>query len=295
MTASQLRRPREQDQASDTATMGFLEHLEELRARLIRALAAIAVGMAASFFFVDRIADVVLGPVRRALPPGSELVTVGLSESLAFLVDLALIGGVIVSAPYVTYQVWRFIAPGLHRRERRLMVPLVAMTVAGTLAGAAFSHYVLFPASVAFLLQLTGRLEGVVAMPTLANTFALYKSMLLAMVAVFQMPAVIFLLARLGMVTAGFLWRNVKYAVLVIFVAAAVLTSSPDPWNQLFTAAPMLAMYLVSIGVAWMARPRSRTDGPDDSSPAMDLVVSAAVFERARRERQKRLARIAGI
>lgn len=265
---------------ADETTMGFLDHLDELRARLIRSLIAVGGGMAIAFFFVEEIERFVLGPVQRAMPPGAELAAQGLTEGFAFSVDLAFLGGMILAAPFVTYQVWRFIAPGLYAREKRLAVPLVLMATAGALAGAAFSHYVLFPSSVDFLARWLP--TNVRMLPGLTNTFGLYKSMLLAMVAVFQLPAVVFLLARLRAVTAAWLWRRLGYAVFVIVVAAALITPTGDAWNQLFAAVPMLAMYLVSIVVAWLARPRHSDDGLNDDWSALALLVGATLVHARR-------------
>jgi sec-independent protein translocase protein TatC len=264
--------------------MGFLEHLDELRTRLIRSLIAVGVGMGVAFFFNDQIASFVLDPVGRSLPPGTDLVA-GLTEGFGFYVDLSLIGGVLLAAPLVTYQVWRFVAPGLYATEKRLVLPLVVMATVGTVAGAAFSHYLLFPSSVWFLSRWLP--AGVVALPSLHEAFALYRGTLLAMVTVFQLPTLVFLLARLNVVSARFLWRNFGYAILIIFIAAALFTSTGDPGNQLLMVAPMLLMYLVSIGIAWVVRPRNSESDPlnDDDAKALGLVISATVFEQARKRR----------
>ena len=263
--------------------MGFLDHLDELRRRIIHALVALAAGMGIAFFFVDRIAAFVLGPTLRALPAGTRLITTRPGEGIAFYFDLALIGGVVIAAPFITYQIWRFVAPGLYSRERRLVVPLLLMAFFGTIAGAAFTHYLLFPSTIGFFAQFNSRFT--IYTPRLEDTFGLYKSLLLAMVAVFQIPTLVFFLARLGLVTARFLFRNTHYAVLIIFTAAAVLTSSPDGWNQTIVAAPMIAMYLLSIVVAWLVAPRD--SGESDHSGHLRLVVSASLLEQARRRRAR--------
>ena len=265
--------------------MGFLEHLEELRTRIIRSVVALAAGMGVAFFFRNQIARFVLGPVERALPPEAGLVA-GLTEGFSFSVDLALIGGVILAAPFVTYQTWRFVAPGLYTRERHLVAPLLILSAAGAVGGAAFSHYFLFPSSVDFFSRMLP--SDVRLLPALGETFGLYKSMLIAMVAAFQLPALILLLARLGLVTPRLLWRNMKYAILLACVAAALLTSTGDPWNMLITAAPMLVMYVMSIGIAWLVRPR-KTDAA--AIGTLGLVISSAAFERARRHRSLGLRR----
>ncbi|PYQ70404.1 MAG: hypothetical protein DMG04_24770 [Acidobacteria bacterium] len=157
--------------------MGFLEHLDELRTRIIRSCIAIAAGMAVAFFFVDRIADFVLAPTIRALPDGATLVFLRPGEGFSFDLDIALIGGLILAAPFVTYQVWRFVAPGLYAREKKFVVPIVLLAAVGTLAGAAFSHYVLYPAMMAFFRSFDS--PRIRFTPRLEDTFDLYKNLLL--------------------------------------------------------------------------------------------------------------------
>ena len=269
-------------------TMGFLEHLDELRTRIIRCCLAIVGGMLIAFLFLDPLGAFVLGPAIAALPPGTVFIMTRPGEGLSFYFDLALIGGVVVAAPIVTYQVWRFVAPGLHAREKRLAVPFIALATAGTLLGAGFSHYVLFPSMMAFFSTFDSPLMHFT--PRVEDTFALYKNTLIAMVAVFQLPTLVLFLARLRIVTAGLLWQKIRYAMLAIFIIAAVLTPSADPWNQMIFAVPMIALYLVSIGIAWLVQPAR----PPVVAPQLELVLAAAVVgqaHRARRPRDKRRAR----
>ena len=282
MAALPLRK-RPQERADDVpdGTMGFLDHLDELRTRIIRAAGALMVGMLVAFAFIDRIADFVLAPTLRVLPPGTTLIMTRFGEGLSFYMDLAFLGGVVLAAPFVTYQVWRFIAPGLYAREKRLIVPFILLATLGTLAGALFSHYVLFPSMVAFF----GTFDSpqIRLMPRVEDTFGLYKNVLIGMVAVFQIPTLVFFLARLRVVTARFMWRHLRYAVLISFVAAAVLTPSSDPWNQAVFAAPMMALYLVSIGIAWLVAPRRPDAGEPSASRHLKLVFAASVIEQASR------------
>ena len=276
MVTAHRERPRATDDEA-TGTMGFLEHLDELRTRVIHSCAAIVAGMVAAYFFVDRMALFVLAPTLAVLPAGTEnLQTTIPGEGFAFHMDITLIAGALLASPYVLFQVWRFIAPGLYAREKRLALPFVAMGVAGTLAGAAFSHYLLFPQMMAFFATFDSPLMDF--KPTVKDTFAQYKNMLVAMIAVFQLPTLVLFLARLRLITARFLWTRFRYAVLLIFIAAALLTPSPDPWTQTVLAVPMLAMYVISIAVAWLAAPRTAA-GP--AVPPLRLVAAAAVLDQA--------------
>lgn len=245
------------DATAADGRMGFLEHLEELRLRLIQSCLAIAVGMAVAFAFIDRIVGFVLAPSRRMLPPGARLIYTQPGEGFGFYVQVALMAGVLIAAPVIMWQVWRFIAPGLYAREKRFAVPFVLLTTVGAVAGAAFNHYVLFPSLIAFFGTFDSPDLGF--MPRLEDVFDLYTKMLLGMAIVFQIPTLAFFLAKMRMITAGWLWRHIKYAVLLIFVAAAALTPTADPWNQLVFAAPMMGLYVLSIAIAWLAHPSSKS------------------------------------
>ncbi len=264
--------------------MGFLEHLDELRTRIIRATAALAAGMLVAFAFYQRLGDFVLEPVIRTLPAGSSLVFIKPGEAFSFYLNISLIGGLLLSAPLVMYQVWRFIAPGLYANEKKLVIPFVALTSLGAAGGAAFSHYVLFPALMSFYGEFsTARMKF---MPGVEDTVDLYLKMMLGMVVVFQIPTVVFFLAKMRMVTGRFLWRNLKYAILLIFIAAAALTPSTDPWNQIVFAAPMIGLYLLSIAIAWIVAPRGgKGDEARTGSPHLKLVFAAAVVDQAWRRR----------
>jgi sec-independent protein translocase protein TatC len=165
-------------------------------------------------------------------------------------------------------------------------VPFVLLAVSGSIAGTAFSHYVLFPGMMTFFRSFES--PGIRFMPRIEDTFALYKNTLIGMVLVFQIPTVIYVLARIGAVTPRVLWRHMKHAVLGAVIAAAVLTPSPDPWNQLAFAAPIVAMYIIGIAIAWLVQPRRGSAEETDGQSAMGLVIAAAAFEQARRRRESR-------
>ena len=282
--------PDEDDETSDSGgRMGFLDHLEELRKRLIRSCVAIGAGMLVAFFFVDRIGDFILAPTLKALPPGDALIFTRPGEGFAFYLDVSFIGGILLSAPFVMYQVWQFIAPGLYTREKRFAVPFVALTTLGSVGGALFTHYIMFPGTIAFLAHFHS--PAMKFVPRVEDTFDMYLSMMLGMVAVFQIPTLVFFLAKLRLVTAGFLWRHFKYAILVSFIVAAVLTPSADPWNQTIFAAPMIALYVLSIGIAWLVAPRAETTGNGRSSrhdgTGLRLVIGAMVIDQARKTRRR--------
>jgi len=247
--------PDDDDDERREGKMGLLDHLEELRKRIIRSCIAVAVGMLVAFVFIDRIVAFVLAPSRRMLPPGTSLIYTQPGEAFGLYITVALIAGALLAAPVIMFQVWRFIAPGLYAKEKRLAVPFVLLTTVGAVAGAAFSHYILFPYLIAFFGTFNS--PDLAFMPRVEDVFDLYTKMLLGMCVVFQIPTLAFFLAKMRMVTARFLWRNFKYAFLIIFIIAAVLTPTPDPWNQTVFAAPMVGLYLISILIVWLVQPKS--------------------------------------
>jgi sec-independent protein translocase protein TatC len=245
----------EEDDEAPGGQMSFLEHLDELRKRIVHSLLAVAVGVVIGFAFINRISDFLLGPTRRLLPPGSKMIYTQPGEAFGFNIQIALIAGVILAAPVIMYQVWLFIAPGLYSNEKKLAVPFVLLSTIGFLAGALFNHYVVFVWMMKFFASFNT--PDLVFLPKLDDVFDLYTKMLLGMGLVFQMPTVIFFLAKMKVVTWRFLARNFKYALLIIFVAAAVITPSGDMITQTIFAAPMIGLYLVGIVIAWLVAPRS--------------------------------------
>jgi sec-independent protein translocase protein TatC len=247
--------PPEEPESHDGA-MSFLDHLEELRKRLVRACWAIGAGIIVAFTFVDRLADFVLAPARRALPPGVAIIYTHPGEGFGFNIEVAMLAGFIIAAPFVVYQLWLFIAPALYAHEKKLVIPFVLLGSAGIVGGAAFGHYVMFPSMMTFFASYhTASLRF---MPQLDDVFRMYTLIVMGMSVVFQIPTVVFFAARMRVVTARFLWRHIKYAILLIVILAAVMTPSTDPWNLFVFAAPMIGLYVLSIAIAWAAAPRDR-------------------------------------
>jgi sec-independent protein translocase protein TatC len=249
------------DDARPGAKMSFLEHLDELRKRIVNACLAIGVGILISFFFINRIVNFLLGPTRKVLPPGVKMIYTEPGEAFGMYITISLIAGAVIASPFVMYQVWGFIAPGLYSKEKRMAFPFVLFTTVGFLAGATFNHYVAFPFMMAFFASFNGL--DLAFMPRLEDTFGLYTKMLLGMGLIFQMPTVVYFLAKMKMVTARFLWQHGKYAILIAYIIAAVVTPTGDPMNQTIFAAPMIALYFLSIGIAWVVNPRSREKDGD--------------------------------
>jgi sec-independent protein translocase protein TatC len=244
------------------ADFSVLDALTQFRRRLVRSAVAIALGILVGFAFINQTVDFMLAPTRHALPSGTRLIYTHPSEAFGLYIQIALILGIVIAMPYVMYQMWQLVSPLLPKAARRFAIPFAAFTTLGFVAGAAFNHFVAFPYMMAFFASFNT--PDLVFMPKLENVFDLYTKMLLGMGAVFQMPTAVFFLAKTGLVTARLLWRSFRYAFLVIFIVAAVITPTGDMVTQTIFAAPMVALYLLSILIAWIVgKPRPVTDEPD--------------------------------
>jgi sec-independent protein translocase protein TatC len=244
------------DSLDDGAKMSFLEHLDELRKRLIASALSLLVGCAIAFIFINRIFDFVMLPLQRMLPGGGKLIFTEGPEPFMLYMKIGFLAGLFVALPFIIWQFWLFIAPGLYSHEKRFAVPFVLFSTVFFVIGALFSHYVAFPWTWKFFISF--QTDYMNFMPRIAPAFSLYVKMLLGFGLIFQMPTLVFFLARMGVVTAGFLVHHAKYAVLVIFIIAAVISPGTDVVSQLLMAGPMLGLYAISILVAWIfGKPRN--------------------------------------
>jgi sec-independent protein translocase protein TatC len=222
--------------------MPFMEHLGELRVRIVRALVALLIGLGIALPFSERITDFLARPVTRL---GYKLVFTAPAEAFWVQMKVALIVGVFISAPGILWQVWAFIAPGLHEHEKKYAAPFVIIGSLLFMVGGAFSLFVVTPYAIAFLLSYAR--ESLQPMITLENHIDFLLKFTLAFGAVFELPLAITLLARMGLVTAKQLSKNRKYAILGAFIAGAVLTPTPDAFNQTLMAGPLIILYEIGI------------------------------------------------
>src|SRR5438128_3220376 len=228
----------------------ILERLDDFRRRPVRSALAICVGVAIGFGFINQVVDFILAPTRHALPAGTRLIYTQPGEAFGLYIQIALIVGVVVAMPYIMYQLWQLVAPLVPVTARRFTIPFVLFTTLGFIAGAAFTHFLAFPYMMVFFASFNT--PDLLFMPRLEDVFDLYTNMLLGMGAVFQMPTVVFFLAKTGLVTAGLLWRSFRYAFLLIFIVSAVITPTGDMVTQTIFAAPMVGLYVLSILIAWV-------------------------------------------
>ena len=246
--------PSDDDDDSPGAKMSFLEHLDELRKRIVNSALAVGVGILISFTFISRIYSFLMAPTMRQLPAGSRLIYTEPGEAFSLYIQLSMIVGAIIASPFILYQVWMFIAPGLYSNEKRMAIPFVAFSTLGVVGGALFNHYIMFPWMMHFFASFNT--QDLVFMPKLDSVFSLYTKFLLAMAAVFQMPTLVYFLAKMKVITARFLLAQFKYAVLIIFIISAVITPTGDPVTQTVFAAPMVALYILGIVIAWVVGPK---------------------------------------
>src|SRR6266436_4390542 len=238
--------------------MGFLDHLEELRKRIVYSIAAVAVGFFVCWWKVERIYDVMQRPIMDALKAN------GLSEKLGYLnptdpfnlyLKVAALAGLFLTSPFVLYQVWMFISPGLYRNEKRYVVPFMVSTITLFSAGGYFGFKIVYPAALTFLIGFGKQFQPMI---TIKEYTELFLSIILGMGLIFEMPILVFFLALMGIVTAGWMWKNFRYSILIIFIVAAIVTPTTDILNMCIFAAPMIALYALSIGIAYVVHPTQR-------------------------------------
>jgi sec-independent protein translocase protein TatC len=236
--------------------MSFLDHLEELRSRLVKSLIALAIGFGVAWNYHTEIFHFMVAPIR-AFDPKLELIFTTPTEALMMYMKMSFFVGIFLAAPFLLYQVWAFIAPGLYAHEKGYAIPFVLFGTIFFIAGAAFGHYVLFPIALSFLGGFGG--ADIKFLPRVTEYYDFYSWFLLSLGIVFQVPVVIFVLARIGLVTAGFLLRQFKWAVLLAFIAAAIVTPTPDVVNQTLLALPMIGLYLLGVVVAALFGKKRKT------------------------------------
>jgi len=239
--------PVEEQQEELHGQMSFLDHLEELRQRILRMLIAIAVGFALCWTFADQLFVFVSRPV---LDAGGRLNMTKLTEGFNVEFKLSIVAAIYVMAPYLMSQVWLFISPGLYKHERRYALPFVVFSTLLFYIGGVFGYYIAFPYAVQFLLD-WGRNMNLATLISASEFFDLFMWIMVGLGIVFEIPALIFVLSRIGLVTAGFLLKNIKYAVLICFVVAAIITPTTDVPTMMLMAGPMIGLYLLGVAVAF--------------------------------------------
>ena len=222
----------------------FATHLEELRNRLIKSFIAVGVGFAVCYGFKEKLFQILTAPLISVMKPGETLIYTNLPEAFFTFLKSALLSGIMLSSPIIIYQFWMFTAPGLYQKEKRLLLPVVFLSTLFFVGGALFGYYIVFPWGFKFFLGFAS--ETIRPLPSMKEYLSFSSKLLLAFGLVFELPLVITFLARLGLVSVEFLKKNRKYALLLFFAGAAILTP-PDVVTQIMMALPLMVLYEVSI------------------------------------------------
>src|SRR5215471_4156857 len=252
--------PDRDEQEELSGQMSFLDHLEELRKRIINSLIAVGVAFAASWWFADALFKAVERPINKA--GLTSLVAATPIAGFNLELKLAALTAIFLASPFVLGQVWLFISPGLYRHERKYALPFIFFSSLLFILGGLFGYFIAFPFALQFLLQWENNM-GVTALINASQYFDLFITVELGLAVIFEIPAVIFVLSRIGLVSGSFLLRNTRYAILIATVVAAVITPTTDIPNMMMMAIPMVGLYLLGVLVAYVFG-KKRTKEPGD-------------------------------
>ena len=250
--------PKRDDQQEEQlhGQMSFLDHLEELRKRIIHSLIAVGIALVVCWSFADPLFVIISKPI---LDNGVQLNMTKPTEGFNLELKLALLAAVFLAAPFILAQVWLFIAPGLYKHERRYALPFVIFSTLLFVAGGLFGYFIAFPFALQFLIE-WGRNMKLTTIISATEYFDLFIMIELGLGVIFEIPALIFVLARMGLVTGGFLLRHTRYAILIAFIVAAVITPTTDIPNMMMMAVPMIFLYMLGVGVAYVFGKKRRTE-----------------------------------
>jgi sec-independent protein translocase protein TatC len=222
----------------------FTSHLEELRSRLIKCSVAVGIGFVLCYGFKEQLFGILTAPLISVMKTGETLIYTNLPEAFFTFLKAAFLSGILLTSPILIYQFWMFVAPGLYQKERRMLLPIVFLSSLFFIGGALFGYYIVFPWGFKFFLGFAS--DTIKPLPSMKEYLSFASKMLLAFGLVFELPLVITFLAKLGLVSVGFLKKNRKYALLLFFAGAAILTP-PDVVTQIMMALPLMVLYEVSI------------------------------------------------
>jgi sec-independent protein translocase protein TatC len=224
----------------------FTEHLGELRDRLVRCFIAVGIGFVGAYFFKEQLFEILIAPLVTAMGDNenTRMIFTGLPEAFFTYLKVALLTGVILATPVLFYEFWMFVSPGLYRTEKKFFLPVVFLSVFFFAVGSSFGYFIVFPYGFKFFLGFAT--ENIHAMPSMKEYLGFSSKMLLAFGFVFELPLVLTFLARMGIVSVPFLKKNRKYALLLFFVGAALITP-PDVVTQIMMALPLMVLYEISI------------------------------------------------
>jgi len=252
------------DKSEETGKMSFLDHLDELRKRLVRVAIYLAAGFIVGFYFSDDLYNFLSAPLITELENlnvEGGMAWTNLTSPFMTSMRVALVASVFITLPLTLLEVWKFISPGLYRREKKYVVPFVLSSVVLFVSGAVFCYKIAMPGAFKFLIEWGQRYNAASPVIKLDEYFDMVTTMLIGFGCVFEMPVVIAFLSLFGLVSASFLWKNFRYAVVIIVIIAAVLSPTGDAFNLMVWSAPMVALYIISIGIAAIIGSRRKKKG----------------------------------
>ena len=229
--------------------MTFLEHLEDLRKRIFYSFLAIFIAVIPGWIFSKELFKILARPVTQYLPEGTKLAFTTLTAPFMLYLKISFLAAIFATSPFIFLQIWYFIAPGLYQKEKKYVIPFVLFTTVFFLLGALFGYFIVFPWACRFFLSLGKDFQPVI---TVDQYFGFSLKVLLGIALVFELPTLVFFLSKMGLITSRWMIKNFKYAVLATFIIAAVITPTPDMITQSIVAVPMLVLYGLSIGIAFI-------------------------------------------
>ncbi len=239
----------------------FMSHLEELRKRLINCAISVGLGFIICYLFKEELFKILMLPLKNQMPEGDRVIFTNLPEMFFTYIKTAFVGGIVISSPFIFHQLWLFIAPGLYQHEKRYLIPFVLSSSLLFVSGTLFAYFVVFPFGFKFFLGFAN--DYIQALPSVKQYFSFSIKLLLAFGLIFQLPVVVFFISKMGLLGPDTLKRNRKYALLLIFVIAAILTP-PDVITQFMMAGPLLILYEISIWVSAIASKGKAKDKEDE-------------------------------
>ena len=233
---------------SNNESMPFLDHLEELRWRLIKSIASVLIGAVISFSFIDQIIEFLVQPTE-ALKNSMDLQVLKVQGMFMIKWSIALFGGIIISIPVLTFQIWKFVAPGLYIDEKKYIIPLIIFTFLSFLCGLIFAYMIVIPFSLSFFTSIG--FEGIQNNFSINYYFSFITWLMIGSGLIFELPVIVFILSVIGLLTPAFMRHYRRYAIVIILVLSAFITP-PDPVSLVLMSIPLLVLYEVSIGVSWL-------------------------------------------
>lgn len=240
--------------------LSFLEHLEELRKRIFYSLISIVVIFFGNWFIAKDLFNIIAKPIVKYLPEGEKLAFTSLTTPFMLYLKVSFLAAIFFASPFVAYQAWKFISPALYPHEKKYVIPFVLSTTFFFLLGGAFGYFIVFPWTCRFFLYLGRDFQAII---TVDSYFNLAIEILLGIGIVFELPVVIFILSKLGILSPKFMIKNFKYAVLISFIVAGVITPTPDAITQTIVAGPFIILYAIGIFVSYLAGRKKGKDKVD--------------------------------